>query len=162
MPKPAGYNRTQIALHWVIFLLVAMQYLLHEYMLEAWQAIGKGEVLAFSPLVASHVFGGILILLLLIWRIAIKLRRGAPVLPASESRLQQIIAHATHGLLYLMLILMPISGINAWFFGLDLAAQAHSVMRILFLVLILLHFVGALYHWLYLKSGVMQRMFKAA
>lgn len=160
MPKPAGYTRLQIALHWIMFLMVAAQFLLHDAIVAAWIAFKKGEAIAFSPMVTGHVVGGTVILLLAVWRISIKIKRGSPPLPANESRLQQIIAHATHGLLYLLMLLMPMSGLVAWFGNVDLAADAHSAMRIVFIILILLHFLGALYHRFILKSGVMERMLR--
>ncbi|MBZ0129211.1 MAG: cytochrome b/b6 domain-containing protein [Rhodobacteraceae bacterium] len=160
MKRPAGYTRTQIALHWLVFLLVAAQFLLHESIAEAWDKFQDGVAVEFSLLIASHVVGGILILVFGIWRIAIKIRRGAPALPDSEPRLQQIIGHATQGLLYLLLILMPVSGMVAWFGGVALAAQGHEVMRIVLLALVVLHILGALYHRIVLKSGVMERMLR--
>jgi len=161
MATPTGYTRTQIGLHWIILILVAAQYVFHEGIANAWEIVEKGGTPEFSLLIGSHVIGGGLILLLAIWRIWIKIKRGSPALPESESRLQQIIAHATHGLLYLLMLLMPVSGLAAWFGGVEQAADAHGVMRIAFLLLIALHFVGALYHRFILKSGVMERMLKA-
>lgn len=160
MKRPAGYTRTQIALHWIVFLLVVAQYLLHESIAGAWDKYLDGVEVEFSLLIASHVVFGLLILVFGIWRIVLKIRRGAPALPESEPRLQQIIGHATQGLLYLVLILMPLSGMAAWFGGVELAAKGHQVMRIVLLALIALHFVGALYHRFVLKSGVMERMLR--
>lgn len=158
MPTPIGYTRTQIRLHWIIFVLVLSQYIFHEPITKAWELIEKGGAPELSLTIFSHVAGGILIMLLAIWRIRIKMKRGAPALPADESRLQQILAHATHGLLYLLLLAMPLSGMVAYFGKVDGAANAHGVMRVILLVLILLHFVAALYHRFVLKSGVMERM----
>jgi cytochrome b561 len=160
MAKPTGYTRTQIALHWIIFLLIACQFLLHEWIADAWDQVGKGMTPAFSPLVAAHVFGGILVFLLALWRISIKIKRGSPALPDNESRLQQIIAHATHGLLYLLMLLLPLSGMAAWFGGIGAAAEGHEIMTTVLLILVGLHFLGALYHRLILKSGVMERMLR--
>ncbi len=160
MPKPTGYTRRQIRLHWIIVLLVIVQFVLHEPMSDAWELIGKGESVAFSPLVASHVFGGILILLLTLWRVSIKIKRGSPALPENEPKAQQIAAHATHGILYLLLILLPLSGMSAWFGGILPAADAHGVMRIVLLVVVGLHFLAAIYHHFVLKTDVMRRMLK--
>ena len=48
-------------------------------------------------LVAAHVFGGIVILLLAIWRLRIRFSRGAPPLPEKEHPLLKAAAHITHG-----------------------------------------------------------------
>ena len=81
---PRAYSRTQIALHWAIFLLIVLQFLGHEWIAEAWEKIEHGEDFAFSPLIAGHVFGGLLVLTLVVWRIVLRLTRGAPPLPAEE------------------------------------------------------------------------------
>ncbi|MCA8868352.1 MAG: cytochrome b [Rhodobacteraceae bacterium] len=158
--QPAGYTGLQIGLHWVIFLLVAVQVVFHDPIAAAWEQWQKDGVAPFSLLVASHVVIGILILLLVFWRISIKARRGAPPMPENITRAQHIVAHATHGLLYLLLILMPISGMAAWFGGVELAATAHSLMRIALIALILLHAVAAIYHHFILKTDIFRRMLK--
>lgn len=160
MPKPAGYTLTQIALHWGIALLILGQFLLNEPMGDAWRTLRRGGEALYSPLVIWHIAGGVLVLLLVIWRIAIKIKRGSPALPASEPRWQKIAAHATHGLLYLLMILLPISGLNTWFFGISIAADAHEIMANIIMVLIGLHFLAAMYHRIALKSGVMERMIR--
>ena len=161
MSSPTGYTRTQIILHWLIAILIAAQFLFHEAISEAWEVVEKGGEMQPNALVFSHVVFGVLILLLAIWRISIKIRRGSPALPAEESRIQQILAHATHGLLYLFMLLMPLSGMAAFFGQVEAAAEAHEVMKGALLLFFLLHFVGALYHRFILKSGVMERMLKA-
>ena len=161
MPKPAGYTRIQISLHWVIAILIAAQFLLHEPMEAAWRIAAKGGTPEFDPIVAAHVFGGILILLLAIWRIALKIKRGSPAFPAGEPRWQKIAASASHGILYLLMILIPASGISAWFLGVLPAAEAHEVMGTILLLVVALHFIAALYHRFILKSGVMERMLRA-
>ncbi len=153
-----GYSRAQIALHWVIFLLIAMQYILHEPIVAVWQAFQEGREIAFSPLVASHVAGGALVLVLVIWRLVIRSRRGAPGEPAGVSRAQAIAAAGMHHTLYLLMILMPVSGAVAWFGGVDAAAAVHSFLRVVVLVLVALHVLAALYHQFVLKNGLMNRM----
>ena len=70
-------------------------------------------------------------------------------------------ARATHLGLYALMILMPISGALAWFGGLGAAAGAHNVLKVALLALVVLHVVGALYHRLWLKDAVMERMIRA-
>jgi len=160
MSKPLGYTRTQIGLHWAIALVIAEQFLLNEPMSEAWDLVEKGQVPSFTLMVFGHVAGGVLVLLLAIWRISIKVKRGSPDLPENESKLQKILAHATHGFLYLLMILVPVSGLSAWFGGIEAAADGHEVLTTVLLILIALHFAAALYHRFVLKSGVMERMLK--
>lgn len=155
---PKGYNRIQIRLHWIIFILIAAQYILHESIVDAWEKMSKGVEVGFSPLVAAHVFGGILVLVLAVWRIAVRLKRGAPSLPAEDIGITKFAAHGTHLALYALLILMPISGAVAWFGGVEAAASGHSVMRLILIAFVLLHVVGALYHQFFLKNNLLDRM----
>ncbi len=156
--KPAGYSRLQISLHWIIMLLVALQFIFHDSISEAWDKIEGGLEAAFNPMVAMHVFGGILILLLTLWRLAVRRKRGAPALPETESAVQRIAAHATHHTLYLLLILTPISGAVAWFGGVEKAADGHEVLKTLMLILVALHVLAALFHQFVLKNNLLDRM----
>ena len=129
-----------------------------EAMHEAWTLVRRGFEIEVSPLIMQHVFGGLLILILVVLRLYIRLKRGAPPLPENEPAVLKFAAHATHWGLYGLLILMPVSGAMAWFGGNLQAAQVHSVLRVVFLVLILLHIGGALFQSFVLKSDVMRRM----
>ncbi len=155
---PATYSRTQILLHWLMFILIAAQFLLHEPISEAWDKVEDGLPYAFHPLIAAHVFGGLLILVLVLWRGKIRLSRGAPSLPVEEPALMKLAAHAAHLSLYALMALMPISGAVAWFGGVEAAGEAHEVMRAVLLFLVLLHVIAALYHQFVLKTNLMARM----
>lgn len=157
-PAPSGFSAAQIRLHWIVFVLIVLQYVLHESMAEAWKTIEDGGSVAFEPLVASHVFGGILVLLLVIWRLTIRARRGAPAAPENEPAILKLAAAATHFGLYALMILMPVSGMAAWFGRIEIAAEAHGAMRIVLLALVALHVAGALYHQFVLKTDVLARM----
>ena len=81
---PQGYNKTQIRLHWVIFILIVLQFLLHEPMSDGWDIIEKGGEPEPNIMVLQHIVGGLLVLVLVLWRLSIRVRRGAPALPAEE------------------------------------------------------------------------------
>lgn len=155
---PAAYSRLQIRLHWLVFALLVLQYILHEPITEAFDLIEDGLTPVLSPLVAAHVFGGFLIFVLVATRLYIRIERGVPPLPATDPPLQRMAAHVTHLSLYALLIAMPVSGAVAWFRGNEAAAEAHEVMRALLLALIALHVAGALYHQFVVKDAVMERM----
>lgn len=156
--SPAGYTRLQIVLHWVVFLLVALQFVLHEGIAEAWDIIEDGGVFTPSPLVFAHVAGGVLIGLFVLWRIAIKAKRGAPALPEDEPPMLKLAAHLTHLGLYVLLLLAVVSGGMAWFGGIEAAAEVHELFKALILLLVALHVGGALYQQFVLKSDIMARM----
>ncbi|MEC7765173.1 MAG: cytochrome b/b6 domain-containing protein [Pseudomonadota bacterium] len=157
---PHGYTRTQIALHWVIFILIAAQFLFNEAISDAWRAFMRTGEAGFNVLVAQHVFGGLLILGLVIWRLAIKLKRGGPPLPENEPAILKVAAHGTHILLYLLMILVPVSGAVAWFGGVETAAEGHEVLKSVLLILVLVHFLGAIAQRVIFKSDVMTRMMR--
>ena len=159
--KPNGYSRAQIWLHWLVFVLVAVQFIFNDYIKEAWYKwVDTGEA-QFNLLIASHVFGGTLILLLVVWRLALRRKRGVPDLPEGESKAARAMAHGVHHSLYLLLILMPVSGLAAWFGGLSFAASVHFYLKFALIALILLHIAGALYHQYVLKDKLIDRMTSA-
>ncbi|MEZ5753217.1 MAG: cytochrome b/b6 domain-containing protein [Paracoccaceae bacterium] len=119
----------------------------------------RGEI-AFNPLVLAHVAGGALVMLLALWRLSIRARRGAPAM-VGDIAAQRALAKAAHVGLYALMILMPLSGSMAWFGGVDLAAQGHNVLKIALLALVALHVVGALYHHFVQKDGLINRMRRA-
>jgi len=137
--KPNGYSRKQIWLHWIVFLLVVQQFVFNDYIKQAWITYVKTNEFQFNLLIALHVLGGILIALLVIWRLAIRIKRGAPASPEGDSALQKGLAHATHYTLYLLLLLMPISGAAAWFLDVQQAATTHFYLK--FAVIALVSFI---------------------
>src|ERR1700746_3891912 len=76
--------------------------------------IGIGMVSTLQPkfltLVAIHRPLGIAILLLAMFRLGVRLRRGVPALPTDLPLLQAISPKASHYLLYALLIVMPAVG----------------------------------------------------
>ena len=155
-----GYSRTQIILHWVVAALMIIQFVFHEYMVDAWRAYRKGEVVDGTTgfLATSHVWIGIAVGLFALWRLWLRFTRGAPPAPADEPQVLRILAAVTHIGLYLLMLAMPLSGIVVWFFGIRDAGEAHEIMRFPLIALFLLHVGGALAHRFFFKSGVMERM----
>ena len=118
MPRTSGYSVAQIALHWAVVVLVAAQYVFKGTIAAAWDAIVAGRAYEFHPLILAHVGGGMLILVLVLARLALRVKRGAPPPPENEPAILKLLAHAVHGAFYLVLILMSVSGGMAWFRGL--------------------------------------------
>ncbi len=157
-----GYSRTQIILHWAIFALVAFQFVGNSAIVEFNKLVADGLQTDTIPvLVRGHVLLGILTLLLTLWRVGLRLTRGAPALPAEESAALQMVAKLAHLTLYAGLIIMPVSGVAAWFGNVELAGTVHAIFRFVFLAAIALHVVGALYQQYVLKTGLINRMMKA-
>ncbi|MBM3612659.1 MAG: cytochrome B [Alphaproteobacteria bacterium] len=155
---PASYSRAQIRLHWIVFALVALQYILHEGMVEAWDALRETGAAEGGPLVGAHIAGGLAVLALVIWRLWLRRTRGVPPPVAPAGTLATRIAGLAHGALYALLVAMVLTGGMAWFGGIEAAANAHSVLRIALLALIALHAGAALWHQFVRRDGVMARM----
>jgi cytochrome b561 len=158
MTPPGGYSRTQIALHWIVAALIALQFILHDAMSEAWRAVVRGGEAAFDPLVAQHVLGGLLVAALVVWRLVIRVRRGAPPPPEAEHPVLRLAATLAHWSPYALMLLLPVTGAAAWFGGVRAAADGHEVLKTVLLALIALHVGAALFHRFVLKSDVLSRM----
>jgi cytochrome b561 len=142
-----GYSATQIMLHWTVALLVAFQFFLNHGIGDAFRAIMGGE----EPT-------GLLILMLALWRIVLRLTLGAPPAPENEGPLLRRVAKITHVALYVLILLVPLSGAAAWFGTLGGAAAAHNILKLLLLAVVLLHIAGALVQHFVFRSDVLMRM----
>jgi cytochrome b561 len=131
---------------------------LHEPMAEAWDMVKDGQTPAFNWLVLAHVFGGGLVLVFALWRLILRQTRGVPDAPMSEPAPLRLAAHLGHLALYALMILMPVSGMVAWFGGIESAADAHEVLKTAMLALVAVHVVAALWHQFWLKDGLLLRM----
>lgn len=158
MTAPKGYSARQIRLHWIVTALIILQFLLHEPMSEAWDLVEDGQTAGADWLVLSHVIGGVLVLIFALWRLALRATRGVPPPPAGEPPHLARAAHLGHLALYALMIAMPLSGMAAWFGGIEAAAEAHELMKIALLALVAVHVLAALWHQFWLKDGLLLRM----
>jgi cytochrome b561 len=154
MPVAASYARTQIVLHWTIAALVIFQIFFHSGIKRTWFDRMEGTV-ANEPTPNLHIVIGLAIFTLVIWRLWLRFARGVPPLPEDEHPALKALATTVHWLFYLLLVLMPISGIVAWFAGLSLA---HSLFEKALIALVLLHVAGALTQHFWFRSDVLRRM----
>jgi len=163
-PVTSGYTRIQIILHWAIALLILFQFVGSEVIEEfvALTGITSASSSAEIPFMArAHVLAGLLTFALMLIRVLMRVTKGAPALPKDEDPRMKMAAHATHGILYLALLLMPISGALAWFGQIELADTAHLALKFVLLGFVVLHVAAALYHQFVLKNGLIKRMMKA-
>lgn len=157
-----GYAPLQIALHWIVVILVAFQYLAHDAIEDAWRAhVQSGPQPDGTAALANlHVAAGILVLLLALWRIVLRVTRGAPPPPQDEPRLLQLASEAVHAAIYGLLLLLPLTGMAAWFLDVEVAGVVHEFMTTLLLAAIALHIAGALFQHFVRRSQVMMRMLR--
>lgn len=157
MPAPQSYSRTQILLHWAVVGLVLFQILAHDGISRAWMQRMAGDI-PNVPTPNVHVVAGWLIFVLMAWRLALRLRRGAPPPPEDEHPALQKAARWLHALFYVVLLAMPFGGSAAWFFGLPVAAQVHSYAYWVLLILIPVHTLAALAQHFWFRTDVLKRM----
>lgn len=161
-------------LHWVIVVLIIVQYTLAELAEDLPLGLQKFTTLARHKSIGLTIFG--LVVIRLLWRWA----NPTPPLPDTLKRWERGLAHASHFTLYALLFAMPITGwlmssaANfpvSWFnvFTLpDLVAPdrelqhtLHEVHENLFRFLVavaVLHVAAALKHHFVLKDDVLKRM----
>ena len=155
------YTKQQIILHWIVVVLIASQYLFKHEIAAAWATIRSGEDFSFHPLILLHVVGGSLILIFMIWRLVLRGLHGVPAAPNNDQFLLTIISRIVHGAFYVVIILMSLSGLAAWFGDIILAAQVHNVLKVVLLALIAMHVLAVPFHHFVLKDRIMRRMIQS-
>ena len=164
-PAPAlgHYSSTQIALHWTIVALILVQWLTHDAMEDFWDRVEDGEAFGLpgDPVALLHMVSGASILLLMLVRIVVRLRLGAPPLPAGMPRILKLAAHLDHFAFYAVLILLPLSGSAAVFLGIEDAADLHGTLFLLLLLLLGAHIGGVAYHTFVRDDAILWRMIRS-
>ena len=177
METPGRYTSTAVVLHWLLVLALLAQ-------------IGFGWFLGDVPrgtpertiYVNLHKSTGMVIGVIILLRLYWRLTHPAPPLPLSMPRWERMAAHWSHVLLYVCMIVMPVSGYVASNFskygvnffnsvklppwGVDDATVygffngTHIVTSFIFVTLIAVHVLAALQH-LVRRDGVFSRMWPA-
>lgn len=170
----ARYTRTAQALHWLMALLLVGLVSLGLYMHE----------LPLSPrklqLYSYHKWAGVTAFLLVLARLAWRLAHRPPPLPPGTSRLVRLASSAGHGLLYLLMLAIPLSGWlmssakgfqTVWFgllpipdlLGRDAALgetlrAVHEYLNLTLIVVALGHVAAALKHQFIDRDDLLARM----
>jgi len=162
MPAPVrkGYSTLQIGLHWAVAILIAVQFLFHDAMEDAWEAFSEGDAVPSDSAAGAniHAIVGLIILVLALSRLYLRFTRGAPPLPEDEPAPLKLVANGAHVLLYALIIGMPLGGAAAWFFGVAPAARVHGLGATVLFWLVVLHILGGLFQQFVLRSNVLARM----
>lgn len=156
MKITTGYSGIQIALHWLVAVLIVVAWFTGEGAGEAMETIEDGGTAGVVP----HVILGLAILALVVVRGLVRLGRGAPAAPGFPGSAAVRAADWGHRLLYLLMIAVPLGGFSTWFLGLDVG-EAHELGANLLMLVILGHALIALYHQYILKDGLLRRMMRA-
>ena len=159
MAVTRGYNAAQITLHWLVAALVTFNYFYSDGMGRALAARLRGTEstrVAIEPWV--HVWVGVAVLALVLLRLVLRWRRGAPAAPGSG--FLQRAAEWGHRALYLLLVITPVLGALAWFGGVRSLGDPHEVVANLLLIAAGGHAVMALFHHYVLNDGLLRRMLR--
>lgn len=164
--KSHRYSASMIVIHWLTALLV----------LGAWFTAEGGRKIAENPPLL-HFSLGLAVLILVLPRLVLRVAGRTP--EADTQGWLAVAAKAGHGLLYLLLIGLPITGwyaasrmgVPVSFLGVELPAIAskvqgrpgliaelHENAGTFILILAGLHAVMAVWHQFVLRDGTLQRM----
>lgn len=159
MTSESRYSFAQRLVHWLTLALFLASFFSHEAMKDAWRVVRQGAT-DFTPDIGVrvHVIVGIVILFLGVVRIVLRITQGAPAQPAGQARLITVAAAIVHGLLYLVILALPLSGMGAWFGMITDLGEVHEILFNLGLALLAAHVGAALYHQFFLKDNIMARM----
>ncbi|MBN8631437.1 MAG: cytochrome b [Rhodobacterales bacterium] len=156
MKVTTGYSGTQIALHWLVAILIVVAWFTGEGGEEAMETVEKGGTAGFVP----HIAIGLAILALVVVRLIVRLGRGAPAAVGEPGSLAVMASDWGHRLIYLLMIAVPLGGISTFFLGLDVG-DVHALAANVLMAVILGHAMMALYHQYVLKDGLLRRMMRA-
>lgn len=174
MTPTSRYTATAIHLHWLVALALIGTFSLGLYMHE----------LPLSPtklkLYSWHKWAGVTIFLLVLVRLAWRLGHRPPELPAGMPAWQRQASAWVHGLLYLLMFAVPLSGWlmssakgfqTVWFGVLplpdlvgkneslgELLETAHKLLNLTLASLVGLHVAAALKHHFIDRDDVLRRM----
>ncbi len=172
--RPRRYGAVSRIFHWLVAGLLVFQVPLAYVMIE--QPLSPAKLGNY----ALHKSVGLTIFTLMVLRLAWKLLTPGPPLPPALPRWQRVTARLTQGLLYVVLLLMPLTGwlnssaanIPVSFFSLftlpnlvapDEALQqafeaAHRSQSYLLFTLASLHVAAALWHHFVRRDEVLRTM----
>ena len=169
----ARFTVLQRSLHWLMAVcILAMLFI----------GVGMNSTVMpkYAPLLVTHKTLGVITLVLALIRLAVRLRNGAPPLPADLPEPMRLGALLSHYALYALMIVMPLLGLTMQWTGAypivlygdirlptllpqsdamhTLLWEAHFYLAFAFFALILLHVAAALFHALVRRDGVFESM----
>jgi cytochrome b561 len=172
MTLVSRYHPLLVALHWILALLVIAALALGALVMVKIPNTDPMKVEALR----SHMIGGLLILVLTLVRLVVRVRSEHPALASAGHPILDWLAWASHRLLYGAVLGLAMSGVimalqtglpGIVFGGGTLPADfwvypirsVHYLFSRALMAVIALHIVGALYHTLLLRDGLLRRMF---
>lgn len=168
------YTRTAMSLHWLIALMLFGMFGFGLYMVELPLSPQKLKFYSY------HKWAGVTLFLLVLARLAWRITHRPPALPADMPAWQVRAAKAGHHLLYLLMVIVPLSGWlmssakgfqTVWFGVLPLPdlldkdealgealLLTHRLLNWFFMLVVAGHVVAALKHHFIDHDGLLSRM----
>jgi cytochrome b561 len=169
-----SYTRTAKAFHWIMAILIGGLLVLGLYMQDLPLSPQKLELYSW------HKWFGVTVFILVWFRLAWRRSHRPPDLSESLSPRLRYAAHVGHTLLYVLMILIPLSGwlmssakgFQTVWFGLvpipdligksralgDLLQQVHKALNIILTLTLTGHILAAMWHHFVLKDDTLRRM----
>ena len=151
------YTALQIALHWLVALLVVATWFLGDGMGRLLHQKLDGTYTGGTPL---HVVLGLSVLAVVAIRVVVRLMQGAPAAPEGTTGTHAQARHWGHLAIYALLVLVPLGGLSAWYLGLGEAGDIHALAANALLIIAGLHAAMALWHQYVRHDGTLMRMLK--
>ena len=189
------YTKTAKILHWLIALGIFGMFALGWFMSDIPKEAAKQSVFDIFDLGIFHWTSaeevsprsfyfnvhksfGVTIFALIIIRILWRLTHTPPALLASYKAIERKLANGAHRLLYLLMLILPLSGVimavyskyGIKWFGMDfikgldnnpmreIFKSAHEIIGLILLAIIIVHILGALKHQFIDKDETLKRM----
>ena len=174
---PTAWGSVARLFHWLSALLVLFLTGYGGWMTHLAARAGRLQLYQLHSVIGWYLL--LLIALRLVWRAA----NPRPALPADLPRWESVTAHATHWLLYVLMLVVSVAGwmvadtfrqpIEATLFGViavphlldashrpyrDLVEGTHAVSSYVLLALVMIHIASALRHHYVRKNDVLRRM----
>ena len=195
MNNNTKYTNVAIALHWLIGIAILFMFILGWFMTElpkesakttsfdifnlglmTWEVAKEESPRAFY--FNLHKSIGLTILMLIVLRMYWRFTQRPPAFLNSMKLWEKRLAKATHHSLYLLMFLIPLSGIimsagskyGIKWFGIkvipgfddkairELFFEFHEIFGLLLLLLLIFHILGAIKHSIIDKDGTLRRM----
>lgn len=169
-----SYGIVAKSFHWILFMMLAFSIVAGNFMAsmpnnpDKYQAAGM------------HKSFGLVILMLVLLRLIWRLINTRPEDSQDTTPIQNLMAHAMHGFLYLLMLAQPLSGIlmsqasgyPVKFFGTfafptlieknkdaaEFFLNAHGMIWIALVLFVIAHAGAGIYHHVVLKDNILKRM----
>lgn len=169
------YDRIMVLLHWLLALALIGQLLLGLWMID----LPKEPPGYRGGWFNVHKSIGLVIAVFIVLRLGWRISHPVPVAVAASGTWQNTVSRLNHGLMYVCMLAMPVSGFigsnfsqyPVKFFGYTLprlfepqpdlkalCSEIHELFAFLFMGLIALHLAAVVWHVLVKRDGLVKRM----